>query len=145
MIVDHLTIYFSYISLLVATLYLQPEAVKLSQSSGILEGDEVMTVYGAGFVEKKRLEQKDLVVKLRKWALAQGQSPTCYLQEAAVVKIHHLKVGSIAKTVWGLVKVVEIRRDGQHVCDAVHWIMADGKPPRFYIAPEAFALMSLKP
>lgn len=104
-----------------------------------------MTVYGAGYVEKKRLDKKDLVVKLRNWALAQGQSPTCYLQEAAVVKIHHLKIGSIAKTVWGLVKIVEIRRDGQHVCDAVHWIMADGKPPRFYIAPEAFALMSLKP
>ena len=134
-----------HISLAVATLYLQPEAVKLSQSSGILEGDEVMTVYGAGYVEKKRLDKNDLVVKLRNWALAQGQSPTCYLQEAAVVKIHHLKVGSIAKTVWGLVKIVEIRRDGQHVCDAVHWIMADGKPPRFYIAPEAFALMSLKP
>jgi hypothetical protein len=119
--------------------------VKLSQSSGIQEGDEVMTVYGQGFVELKRLKEKDLVVKLRNWALAQGQSPTCYLQEVNVVKIHHLKVGSIAKTVWGLVKVIEIRRDGQHVCDAVHWIMADGKPPRFYIAPEAFALMSLKP
>ena len=119
--------------------------MKLTQTSGLLEGDEVMTVYGRGFIESKRVQQGDYVVKLRNWALAQGQSPTCYMQAANIVKVHHLKVGSIAKTVYGLVRVLEIRRDGQHVCEAVHWIMADGKPPRFYLAPEAFALMSLKP
>ena len=72
----------------IATLYLQPEQVKLTQTSGIQEGDEVMTVYGPGFVKKKRLEEKDVVVLLRNWALAQGQSPTCYLDPSACVKIH---------------------------------------------------------
>lgn len=93
----------------VATLYLQPETVKLSQTPGFNEGDEVMTVYGQGFIEKKRAQQGDYIVKLRHWALAQGQSPTLYLQEAALVKIPGLKVGAIAKTVWGLVKIQDIR------------------------------------
>ena len=83
--------------------------VKLAQTSGLEEGDEVMTVYGQGFVAKKRANLGDYVVKLRNWALAQGQSPTCYLQASACVKIPGLKVGSIAKTVWGLVKLQEIR------------------------------------
>ena len=93
----------------VATLYLQPEMVKLAQTPGFEEGDEVMTVYGQGFVHKKRSEQGDFVVKLRNWALAQGQSPTCYLQASALVKIPGLNVGAIARTVWGLVKLQEIR------------------------------------
>lgn len=35
------------------------------------------TVYGPGYVAEIR--QKDYVVKLANWALAQGQSPTLYL------------------------------------------------------------------
>lgn len=129
----------------VATLYLQSDAVKLSQTGGFYEGDEVMTVFGWGFIESKRVKEGDLVIKLHNWALAQGQSPTCYMQPENVVKIHNLQIGSIAKTCWGLVRVLDIKRDGQHKCEAVHWVMADGKNPIFYLAPEAFALMSLKP
>jgi hypothetical protein len=102
-----------------------------------------MTVYGQGYIVKKR--ETDLVVKLRNWALAQGQSPTCYLHPSACVKVPGLKVGSFAKTVWGLVKVLEIRRDGTHVCQAVHWFLANNKQPTLYLAPEAFALLSIKP
>jgi hypothetical protein len=129
----------------VATLYLQPEQISLIQTPGILEGDEVMTVYGQGYVEKKRREENDVVVKLRNWKLAQGQSPTLYLNPNACVKIHRLSVNDTAKTVWGLVKIHNIRRDGTYVCSAVHWHLADGKPPMLYLAPEAFALKSLKP
>lgn len=128
-----------------ATLYLQPQAVKLTQTPGFNEGDEVMTVYGQGYIKSKREKEGDLVVLLRNWKLAQGQSPTCYLQAASCVKIPGLKVGAAAKTVWGLVRVLSIRRDGTHVCEAIHWHLADGKPPRMYLAPEAFALMSIKP
>jgi hypothetical protein len=129
----------------VATLYLQSDAVKLYQTGGFSEGDEVMTVFGRGFIESKRVKEGDLVIKLHYWALAQRQSPTCYMQPENVVKIHNLQIGSIAKTCWGLVRVLDIKRDGQHKCEAVHWVMADGKNPTFYLAPEAFALMSLKP
>ena len=134
----------------IATLYLIPttkgfreKSMALTMTKGFNEGDEVMTVYGQGYVEKKR--ENDLVIKLRNWKLAQGQSPTCHLAPSACVKIPGLAVGSAAKTVWGMVRVLEIRRDGTHVCEALHWLMADGKPPKFHLAPEAFALLSLKP
>jgi hypothetical protein len=134
----------------VATLYLNPDykgdrekKMALTYTKGFNEGDEVMTVYGQGYVEQKRGE--DLVVKLREWKLAQGQSPTLNLAPSACVKIPGLIIGTAAKTVWGMVRVLDIQRNGTHVCEALHWVMADGKPPRFYLAPEAFALMSLKP
>jgi hypothetical protein len=126
-----------------ATLYLQPSAVKLTQTPGLNEGDEVMTVYGQGYIKEKR--EKDVVVLLRNWKLAQGQSPTCYLNPDACIKIPGLKIGAAMKTVWGLMRLLSIRRDGIHVCEAIHWNLADGKPPRCYLAPEAFALMSIKP
>lgn len=128
-----------------ATLYLQPQVIQLTQTAGLNEGDEVMTVYGQGYVKAKRVAEKDVVVLLRNWKLAQGQSPTCYLHESACVKIPGLTVGAAVKTVWGLVRLLSIRRDGTHVCEAMHWNLADGKPPRMYLAPEAFALMSIKP
>lgn len=102
-----------------------------------------MTVYGQGFIESKR--ENDYVIKLRNWALAQGQSPTCHLAKEALVKIPGLEIGRVAKTVWGLVRVLDIKRDGQHVCEALHWQLADGTTPKLYLAPEAFALLSLKP
>ena len=128
-----------------ATLFLQPDAVELVHTAGFDEGDEVMTVYGQGFIESKREKEKDYVVKLRNWALAQGQSPTCYLAKDALVKIPGLEVGKVAKTVWGLVRVLQIKRDGQHVCEALHWSLANGEKPTLYLAPEAFALLSIKP
>jgi hypothetical protein len=126
-----------------ATLHLQPDAVKLAHTSGLNEGDEVMTVYGQGYIVEER--KTDLVVKLRNWKLAQGQSPTLYLQPSACVKIPGFKIGQSAKTVWGLVKILDIRRDGTHVCTALHWNLANNKPPTLYLAPEAFALLSIKP
>lgn len=127
-----------------ATLYLQPEAVTHHHTKGFAEGDEVMTVYGQGYIEKKRGEN-DFVVKLNNWKLAQGQSPTLYLNKAALVQVPGYRKGQVAKTVWGLVKIVDILRNGQHVCHAMHWNLADGKPPTMYLAPEAFSLLSLKP
>jgi len=117
--------------------------VSLSFTSGFNTGDEVITVQGAGYVAEKRAN--DLVVKLHDWRLAQGQSPTLYLNYESAVKIPGLKVGSSAKTVWGIVKILEIRRDGTHVAEALHWKLADGKPPLLHLAPEAFSLLSLKP
>ena len=104
-----------------------------------------MTVYGQGHVEKKRRLESDYVVKLNNWKIAQGQSPTCYLQDTSIVKIPGFQIGAVAKTVWGLIRLKEVRRDGTHICEAVHWSLADGKPPTLYLAPEAFALMSIKP
>ena len=126
-----------------ATSYLQGDAVSLTFTEGVDHGDAVMTVYGQGYVESVR--EKDVVVKLDNWALAQGQSPTCYLQASACVKIPGLRKGQAAKTVWGMVRVLDILRDGKHVCQALHWNLADGNPPTFYLSPEAFGLLSIKP
>jgi hypothetical protein len=114
------------------------ESKKLAKLDDFAPGDEVMTVFGQGYVESKRLH--DLVVKLRNWALAQGQSPSCYLNPSACVKIPGFKTGDIAKTIWGPVRVNGVRRDGIHICESTQWVMADGKPPKLYLSPHAFAL-----
>ena len=44
--------------------------------------ESVNTVYGPGYVAEIR--EKDYVVKLANWALAQGQSPTLYLGAEAL-------------------------------------------------------------
>ena len=46
-----------------ATLFIQPDVLKLTQSPGFSEGDEVITVYGQGYIVKVRSD--DYVVKLR--------------------------------------------------------------------------------
>ncbi len=74
-----------------------------------------------------------------------GQSPTLYMNPASVVKIPGVSVGSIVDTVWGLVRVISLRRDGTHECEAIHWFLADGRPHRLFLAPEAFAKLSIKP
>ena len=128
-------------------LNLKPGEVKLHHTPGIEAGDEVVTVYGQGYVQEHRKDAVNgqLVVKLRNWHLAQGQSPTLYLHPDACVKVPGLDVGAKVKTVFGMVQVLENRRDGTHVCRALHWSLADGKPPILFLAPEAFSLLSLKP
>lgn len=41
--------------------------------------------------------------------------------------------------------IQNLLRAGTHVAKALHWTLADGNSPTFYLAPEAFALLSLKP
>ena len=125
------------------TMYLQPEAIELTMTAGFNEGDAVMTTYGVGYVDE--VSEIDIVVKLDNWALAQGQSPTLYLDPKTVVKIPGFKVGQCCKTVWGLVRIIDILRDGQHVCEALHWTLADGTKVKFHLNPDALALKSLPP
>ena len=47
-------------------------------------GDEVDTVWGSGYVNSIRSEDDMYVVLLDKWQLAQGQSPTLFLEESAL-------------------------------------------------------------
>ena len=44
----------------------------------------VNTVYGVGYIAAIREDKNDYVVKLTNWKLAQGQSPTLYLQKEAL-------------------------------------------------------------
>lgn len=126
------------------TLYLNSDSLDFTFTPGFDKGDEVMTVYGQGYIHEKR-DKNILIVKLRDWKLAQGQSPTLFLAPSACVKIPGFRVGACAKTVWGLVRIIRIERDGKHVCEALHWKLANNKPPTLYLAPEAFSLLSIKP
>lgn len=130
-----------------ATLFLQSDMVKLAFTPDFKEGDEVMTFMGQGRVILHDTQNPNgIVVLLNDWKLAQGQSPTLHLNKQSVVKIPGLRKGQVAKTVWGLVRILDIRRDGTHVCTSLPlWTLADKSTPLLYLAPEAFALLSLKP
>jgi len=69
-----------------ATLFLQPDQVKLAQEAGFKEGDEVITVYGQGYIEKVRAS--DLVVKLNDWKLAQGD---CMMFKCILANNHYFR------------------------------------------------------
>ena len=112
-------------------------------TAGFKEGDAVMTTYGRGYVSAVR--ETDIVVLLDHWALAQGQSPTLYLDPKSVTKIPAFQVGDCAKTVWGLVRILDIQRSGKIVTEALHWTLADGTVPKLYLNPDALALSSLPP
>ena len=66
----------------------------------------------------------------------------CYLIIVVIsVIIYYLLVLAVIV----IVVLLLFSRDGTHVAVGIHWNLADGKPPTFYLAPEAFALLSLKP
>eukprot|EP00286_Rhodomonas_abbreviata_P014039 CAMPEP_0181339626 /NCGR_PEP_ID=MMETSP1101-20121128/29374_1 /TAXON_ID=46948 /ORGANISM="Rhodomonas abbreviata, Strain Caron Lab Isolate" /LENGTH=68 /DNA_ID=CAMNT_0023450643 /DNA_START=25 /DNA_END=227 /DNA_ORIENTATION=+ len=61
--------------------------------------DIVNTVYGTGYVQNIRSDC--YVVLLTHWALAQGQSPTLYLQADAMTLIPGALPGSVVSTPFG--------------------------------------------
>jgi len=67
------------------------------------------------------------------------------MEKSSLVKVHRFRIGQMAKTLWGIVQIVDIRRNGTYVCKAKHWNLADGTVATLYLAPEAFALKCLKP
>jgi hypothetical protein len=74
-------------------------------------------------VQEKR--DTDYVILLDFWALAQGQSPTCYLAEEAL-EPYSDPVGTVVKTFTGPCKVLEVRKSDQvFVCEPVEWKLAD--------------------
>ena len=64
------------------------------------------------------------MVLLDNWALAQGQSPTCYLNEEAL-EIYKSPVGSVVSTFIGPCKVIEVRGGRTYVCEPTVWKLAD--------------------
>jgi hypothetical protein len=92
------------------------------------KGDTVNTVYGYGYVEDVR--ETDYVVKLKCWALAQGQSPTLYLTEEGLSSIPNIVPGDKVKTFCGPATVTKVRPDSMFVCAPV-WKLADYSPDVF--------------
>lgn len=50
-------------------------------------GDSVTCAFGSGKIEEYRSEDRIYIVKLLNWKLAQGQSPTLYLNEASIFAV----------------------------------------------------------
>ena len=88
------------------------------------------TAWGCGFVE--RVRPNDYVVRLKVWALAQGQSPHLYLSEAAITRMpQDCYPGAEVTTFCGPAKVLQIRPNNVLVCQPSVWKLADYAPDIF--------------
>jgi hypothetical protein len=104
-------------------------------------GDLITTVYGDGYIHAIREEDAVYVVYLDQWKLAQGQSPTLYLQGQALSRrvnkhLEGLSIATKVHTPYGNGVITSIRAsDSMVVVRPDNWIMADGKPPQFFMNP----------
>jgi hypothetical protein len=104
-------------------------------------GDLITTVYGDGYIQSIREEDAIYIVLLDHWKLAQGQSPTLYLQGQALSRrtnkdLTGLSVAMAVHTPYGNGVITSIRAsDSMVVVRPDNWIMADGKPPQFFMNP----------
>lgn len=105
------------------------------------EGDLVTTVFGDGFIMSVREEDAIYVVLLDAWKLAQGQSPTLFLHGEALSRrvnkhLEGLSIATKVRTPYGNGIITSIRpSDSMVLVRPDNWIMADGKPPQFYMNP----------
>jgi hypothetical protein len=76
-----------------------------------------------GKVEKECGNGKYLVL-LDNWALAQGQSPSCYLNMEAM-EPYKSPVGTVVSTFMGPCKLLEIRNGMTYVVEPTSWKLAD--------------------
>ena len=97
--------------------------------------DAVSTVYGPGFIASIR--DDCYIVKLGNWQLAQGQSPTLYLQEDAIRTISGAFPGVIVSTTYGPARLESIRGDGVHISKPINWKLANNTVATLYLQPEA--------
>ena len=98
------------------------------------------TIYGRGFIKEVREKEGDYVVLLHNWKLAQGQSPTCYLDQAAIKPL--FSVFERVKTVYGTGFVQDIRdKEKDFVVKLDVWKLADGRSPTLYLAGDSIADM----
>jgi hypothetical protein len=123
-------------------LYLQESAIKkIPSSSSIKSGDKVTCNFGSGTVQDVRADGV-YVVTLSNWFMADGKSPTLYLQESALTKIVVGKSSTFTKgdkvtCNFGTGELLDIRADGVYVVTLFNWFMADGKSPKLYLQESA--------
>ena len=120
-------------------------------------GDKVTTTFGVGTIHQIR---KDgiYVVKVDNWKLADGKSPTLYLNNSSMKLIKEdkilshrnkianafpLKAGDHVKTIFGEGTVREIRDDKIHIVDLKNWNLANNCKPVCYMNAESLTLMSV--
>jgi len=101
--------------------------------------ETVNTVYGPGYIQEIR--STDYVVRLAGWRLAQGQSPTLYLQEEALYPIPGAFPGCCVKTTYGPARMISIRADNIHVAKPINWKLANASCATLYLQPDAVELI----
>lgn len=75
-------------------------------------------------------------MKLFHWKLAQGQSPTCYLNADAIKPL--FTVGQAVKTIYGRGYIESIRlQSGDYVVKLDHWKLAQKQSPTLYLAHDS--------
>ena len=75
-------------------------------------------------------------MKLFHWKLAQGQSPTCYLNTDAIKPL--FTVGQAVKTIYGRGYIESIRlASGDYVVKLDHWKLAQKQSPTLYLAHDS--------
>lgn len=103
--------------------------------------DRVKTPYGVGEIQFVR-EDGVVVVLLENWKLATGASPVLYLQRDNISILPPIfNVGSNVKTSYGIGTIVEIRADSTIVVTPINWLLANKKPPLFYLNKDSISLL----
>lgn len=98
----------------------------------------VATGYGTGHIHEVRSDC--YVVKLTNWSLAQGQSPTLYLQRDMLKRIPGALHNSTVQTPYGTCVVESIRPDSTHIVRPLNWKLANNTFATLYLRPDQISL-----
>ena len=115
------------------------------EKTKIAVGDTVTCAFGTGKIEEYRSEDMIYVVKLFNWKLAQGQSPTLYLNNDSftVVTKPVIAVGETVTCAFGTGKIEEYRSaDKIYAVKLFNWKLAQGQSPTLYLNDSSFTVNS---
>eukprot|EP00607_Mallomonas_marina_P007830 CAMPEP_0182417426 /NCGR_PEP_ID=MMETSP1167-20130531/1911_1 /TAXON_ID=2988 /ORGANISM="Mallomonas Sp, Strain CCMP3275" /LENGTH=436 /DNA_ID=CAMNT_0024591005 /DNA_START=170 /DNA_END=1480 /DNA_ORIENTATION=- len=114
-------------------------------------GSRVSTPYGSGIIKSHRPEDNIVVVQPDNWVMADKKPPTFFLQRDNIKLMTsnsplsyetEMKVGSLVSTPYGNGKIISHRLDDQIVIiEPDTWIMANKKPPTFYLQRDVVKLV----
>eukprot|EP01036_Dinobryon_divergens_P029630 gene29630-38753_t len=107
-------------------------------------GLTVSCAFGTGKIEEYRPADKIYVIKLFNWKLAQGQSPTLYLNESSfTVEKPLIAVGETVSCAFGTGKIEQYRPDDKiYVVTLFNWQLAQGQSPTLYLNDSSFSVIS---
>ena len=111
----------------------------------IAVGDHVTCAFGTGKIEEYRSADKIYVIKLFNWQLAQGQSPTLYLNDSSFTVIDKpvFSVGESVTCAFGTGKIEEYRSaDKIYVIKLFNWQLAQGQSPTLYLNDSSFSVIT---
>lgn len=104
----------------------------------IRAGDAFKTVYGTAIVKSTRAVDGICEARLDNWFLANGAIPKIYLPLSSVK--YEYSVGDIVNTAYGTGTLTDVRADGMHLVQPNGWLLANDKPPVFYMPRDAISL-----